>query len=194
MKLSPRDMALAALFAALAAVAAMLSRFFITPYVPFSLVPFVVMLAGGLLGARVAALSMLVYMLLGLAGLPVFETAPFGGPAYLLKPTFGFLLGFIGGAWVTGALAPKQKDPGVARLFLAMAAGLAVIYLIGLPYLYVILNFYLGQTFSALQVLKIGFFPFIGFDLLKAVLAAVLARLVYRRLHGFSSESAGRSG
>ncbi|RKO67822.1 biotin transporter BioY [Desulfofundulus salinus] len=192
MKLSPRDMILAALFAALAAVAAMLSRFFITPYVPFSLVPFVVMLAGGLLGARVGALSMLIYVLLGLVGLPVFETAPFGGPAYVLKPTFGFLLGFIGGAWVTGALAPKQKDPGVVPLFLAMVAGLAVIYLLGLPYLYVILNFYMGKTFSALQVIKIGFLPFIGFDLLKAALAAVLARLVYRRLHGLAGESTGR--
>ncbi|MBE3588929.1 MAG: biotin transporter BioY [Thermoanaerobacteraceae bacterium] len=187
MKLSPRDMILAALFAALAAVAAMLFRFG-APIVPFSLVPFVAMLAGGLLGARAGALAMLVYVLLGLAGLPVFEKPPFGGPAYVLQPTFGFLLGFIGGAWVTGALAPREKNPGAVRLFLAMVAGLTVIYLIGLPYLYVILNFYLGRTFSAWQVIKIGFLPFIGFDLLKAAAAAALARLVYRRVPGQTGE------
>lgn len=181
MKISPREMVLAALFAALCAVAAALVRFG-GPVVPFSLVPFVVMLAGALLGARAGALSILVYVLLGLAGLPVFEKPPFGGPAYLLQPTFGFLLGFIAGSFVIGALLPRRTEPGLWRYLLAMAAGLAVIYLIGLPYLYVILNFYLGQAVPAAQIIKIGFLPFIGFDLLKAVVAAGLARLVVRRL------------
>ncbi|OAT80701.1 biotin transporter BioY [Desulfotomaculum copahuensis] len=181
MKMSPREMVLAALFAALCAVAAALVRFG-GAVVPFSLVPFVVMLAGALLGARAGALSILVYVLLGLSGLPVFEKPPFGGPAYVLQPTFGFLPGFIAGAFVIGALLPRRREPGLWRYLPAMVAGLAVIYLVGLPYLYLILNFYLGKAVSAAQVIKIGFLPFIGFDLLKAVVAAGLARLVVRRL------------
>jgi len=183
MKMSSREMVLAALFAALAVVAAVLVRYG-GAVVPFSLVPFVVMLAGGMLGARTGALSMLVYLLLGLVGLPVFEKPPFGGPAYVLQPTFGFLIGYIPGAAVTGALAAGKKDAGWTRYFLSMAAGLAVIYLAGLSYLYVILNYYLGQTLSALQVIKIGFLPYVGFDLLKAAVAAGLARAVCRRTGG----------
>lgn len=183
MRLSPRDMALAALFAALAAVAAIMVRYGSPALVPFSLLPFVALLAGGLLGARLGGLSMLIYVLMGLAGVPVFAKPPFGGPAYVLQPTFGFLLGFIAAAWVTGALIPPKKDPGIARYFLAMLVGLAVIYLLGLPYMYLIVNFYLGKAMPPAQVLKVGFLPFIGFDLIKAAAAAVLASLVHRRVH-----------
>ncbi|MEW6274723.1 MAG: biotin transporter BioY [Bacillota bacterium] len=190
MKLTVREMILAALFATLAMVAAALFRFG-APVVPFSLVPFVVMLTGALLGARVGALAMLVYVLSGLIGLPVFEKPPFGGPAYVLQPTFGYLLGFVGGAYVTGALLPKKGQPGIIRYFLAMTGGLAVIYLFGLPYLYLILNFYLGKAFSAWQVIKIGFLPFIGLDLLKALAAAALARVVCRRLDILRGRKAG---
>lgn len=181
MKLSPREISLAAMFAALAAVAAALFRFG-APVVPFSLVPFVVLLAGMLLGPRLGAVSMAVYMLMGLMGLPVFEKPPFGGPAYVLQPTFGYLLGFILGAYVTGKLLPEDGNAGVARYLLASVAGIAAIYLAGLPYLYVILNFYLGKAVPVLKVIQIGFLPFIAFDLLKGALASVLARAVVRRV------------
>lgn len=183
-KFSARDITTTAVFAALAVVAAMLIRFG-GAYVPFSLLPFVAMLAGGLLGARLGALSIIVYILLGLIGVPVFATPPFGGPAYVLKPTFGFLLGFAGGAYVIGALLKNREQSGFVRYFLSMVAGLAVIYLIGLPYLYAILTFYLGKTVSVGQVLTIGFTPFIALDLVKAVVAAVLAKAVYRRLNAY---------
>ena len=145
------------------------------------------MLAGAILGARLGALSMLVYILLGLAGLPVFATPPFGGPSYVLQPTFGFLPGFAGCAYVTGLLLKGKEDAGVTRYFLAMVAGISVGYLIGLPYLYIILNFYLAKAMSVAQVLAIGFTPFIALDLVKAVIAAVLAKTVHRRLktYGF---------
>jgi biotin transport system substrate-specific component len=57
-----------------------------------------------------------------------------------------------------------------------------VYYLIGLPYLYITLVYYLHQPASLLRVIEIGLLPFIGFDLLKAVLAAWLAREISRRL------------
>lgn len=186
MKLSARDITLVAMFAALTAVAAIFSRFslIVIPFyhVPFSLVPLIVLLAGMLLGARLGALSMAVYVAMGLLGLPVFEKPPFGGPAYVLQPTFGYLIGFILGAYVTGKLLPAQGNPGIIRCLLASLAGIAAIYLAGLPYLYAILNFYIGKTFSVLKVIQIGFAPFIALDLIKGVLASFLALAVIRRV------------
>lgn len=181
-KFSTRDITMTAVFAALAVVAAMLIRYAGT-IVPFSLLPFVAMLAGGLLGARLGALSMLVYILLGLAGVPVFAKPPFGGPAYVLQPTFGFLLGFVVEAYITGLLLKNREQGGFALYLFSMLAGLAVMYIIGLPYLYAILTFYLGKTVSVSQVLAIGFTPFIILDIVKAFVASVLARAVYRRLN-----------
>ena len=183
-KFSARDITMTAAFSALAVVAAMLVRY-AGSVVPFSLLPFVVMLAGGLLGARLGAMSLVVYILLGLMGLPVFASPPFGGPAYVLQPTFGFLLGFILSAYVIGTLLKSREESGFARYFLAMTAGVVVYDLIGLPYLYVILNFYLGKSVSVATVLTIGLTPFIAVDLVKAAAAAVLARAVYRRLNAY---------
>ncbi|MFZ5595683.1 MAG: biotin transporter BioY [Bacillota bacterium] len=186
MRMSARDISLVAMFAALAAVAATMSRFFtmVIPYsqIPFSLVPMVVLLAGMLLGARLGALSMTVYMLMGLLGLPVFENAPFGGMAYFLKPSFGFLPGFILGAYVTGKLAPPKGDAGPGRALAASLAGVAAIYAVGLPYLYLALNYLMGKSSTVFAVLKIGFIPFIIPDLIKAVLVSFLAPALGRRM------------
>lgn len=177
-----RDMVLAALFAALACVAAIIVRFGGAAMVPFSLLPLVAFLAGSLLGARTGAISMVVYILLGLAGLPVFAAAPFGGIPYVLKPTFGFLLGFVGGAYTTGALLKQNEQQSIFRIIFAMLAGLVVIYLIGLPYFYAIFNFYQGKVMLPAQVIKVVFLPFIGLDLVKLVVAAVIAKGVGSRL------------
>jgi len=183
-RFSARDITMTAIFAAMAVVAAILVRY-AGSVVPFSLMPFVVMLAGGLLGPRLGALSIVVYILLGLMGVPVFATPPFGGPSYVFQPTFGFLLGFIGSAYVIGALLKDREKSGYARYFLSMLAGVVVYYAVGLPYLYAILNFYLGKAVSVAQVLKIGFIPFIALDLVKAAAATVLARAVCRRLDAY---------
>lgn len=182
MKFSARDIILGAMFASLAVVSALLLRFLGSAIVPFSLVPFVALLAGAMLGGRLGAMSILVYVLMGLVGLPVFEKPPYGGPAYVLQPTFGFLLGFILAAYVTGKLIPAGGDAGLFRYIAASLVGVAVFYLVGLPYLYLILNLYLGKALSAMAVIKIGFIPFVGADIVKAALASGLARAVARRL------------
>ncbi|WP_347489884.1 biotin transporter BioY [Desulfoscipio sp. XC116] len=181
-KLTPRDMVLVALFAALAVVAALLFRFLGGMIVPFSLIPFVALLAGGLLGARLGAMSMAIYTLMGVLGVPVFEKPPFGGPAYVLSPTFGFLLGFISAALITGLILRGRRDAGPVRLSLAMLAGVAMIWVVGLPYLYVILNYYLGKSLGLSEIMMLFFVPFIGFDFLKALAAGVLVRMVGARL------------
>ncbi len=180
-KFSARDITMIALFAALAVVAAMLVRF-AGSIVPFSLMPFVVLLAGGILGARLGALSVIIYIMLGLIGIPVFAAPPFGGPAYILQPTFGFLLGFIPCAYVTGLLLKNKAHGSFARYFTSMIVGIIVYNLIGLPYLYIILNFYTGSAVPVTKILLIGFTPFLVFDLVKAAAAAMLARAVCRRL------------
>ena len=160
----------------------LLFRFLGGMIVPFSLLPFVVLLAGGLLGPRLGAMSMFLYVVMGLLGIPVFEKAPYGGPAYVFSPTFGFLIGFIAAAYVVGLILQGKRDVGVIRMTMAMLAGVIVIYAVGLPYLYTILNYYVGKTYDVTAVLMIGFIPFIGFDLVKAVTAGLLIRLVSMRI------------
>ncbi|WP_027365680.1 biotin transporter BioY [Desulfotruncus alcoholivorax] len=181
-KLTPREIVLMAMFASLAVVAALLFRFLGGMIVPFSLLPFVVLLAGGLLGPKLGAMSMFLYVVMGLLGIPVFEKAPYGGPAYVFSPTFGFLIGFIVAAYVVGLILQGKRDAGAVRLATAMLAGVVVIYAVGLPYLYAILNYYVGKTYNVSAVLMIGFVPFFGFDLIKAATAGLLIRLVSMRI------------
>jgi biotin transport system substrate-specific component len=182
--LSTRDMTRAALLASLAVVAAQVARFG-SAVVPFSLLPAVAMLAGCLGGPKVGAMSMLLYAGLGLAGLPVFATAPFGGPAYLLKPTFGFVVGFVACAWGAGMVcrgSRATRHPSRTRCVGASLVGMVLIYAIGVPYLWMILDVYLGGHVGLGGAIRIGLAPFIGADALKAVGGGLVSAEVLRRL------------
>lgn len=174
-------MTLIGLFTALHIAAAVILRVGGEGAVPFSLVPLFVMLAGLLLG-RKGAISLIVYALLGLMGIPVFAKAPFGGLSYCLQPSFGFVIGYVLAAFVIGWIIERWSWRSPLSLFLALVAGLAALYLCGLPYLYLVMRFVFGKTLSLQQVFTFGFFPFIAFDLVKAGLAAALAAAVGRRL------------
>jgi biotin transport system substrate-specific component len=177
-----RDIVQVGLFTALTCIVSLILKWGGDILVPFSLLPLMALLSGVFLGGRLGAWSMLVYALMGLIGIPVFAKPPFGGPIYLLQPTFGFILGYIAAAYVTGKLVEKESEPGLFRLVTAMLAGLGVLYLVGLPYLWVIVNFFLGNSMTAATVLKVAFLPFIGLDLIKMGLGAVLANLVTKRV------------
>ncbi|QGU00503.1 Substrate-specific component BioY of biotin ECF transporter [Candidatus Syntrophocurvum alkaliphilum] len=180
MQISTRELVLAAIFTALLCVLTILIRVFQPVLIiPFSLQPFVVMLAACLLSPRAAFLSILAYIFIGLIGIPVFSKPPFGGPAYILLPSFGFLLSFPLAAWVQSKLI---KRTSFINFSLAGLAGIIVMYIIGLPYMYVILNYYVGNTVDVMRVLQLGFLPFITFDLIKIVIAALLALELCRRL------------
>ena len=185
-RFSARDVTLTATFSAMAVAAAVLIRV-AGPLVPFSPMPFVVMLAGGLLGPRLGALSIIVYILMCLIGVPVFASPPFGGPAYVFVPTFGFLLGFVCSAYVIGLMLKSPERQELKHYLLAMFVGILVYNAVGLPYLYVILTFYLGGTYSLINILLIGFFPFVILDMVKGVAAAFLARAVAKRLRAYGS-------
>ena len=111
------------------------------PVLPFTLQLLFTMLAGLLLGPELGATAVVVYIILGLMGLPVFTEG--GGLAYIFKPSFGYIIGFAVGAYVTGKIANKDKRPDMKRLLKANFAGLAIVYSLGMIYYYLISNFYL---------------------------------------------------
>lgn len=156
------------MFTALIAVGA-----FITvpiPLVPLSLQDLFVMLAGILLGAKWGSLSALIYVVLGLAGLPIFTHG--GGPAYVLQSSFGFILGFIPGAFIAGWIAEKDENPKFWRLLAACLASIGVIYVFGTVYLILLNKYYLGNTIALWPlVLACDIQPLPG-DIIKSVIAA----------------------
>ena len=127
-------------------------------------------MAGCLLGPACGAASQAVYVALGLLGLPIFTQG--GGLSYLLQPTCGFLLGLIPSALVIGLITRKNRRP--LRIILACAAGLATLYAIGLPYMGLILNVYLGKGWSLGRLLRDGMLLFLPGDALKIAVAAIL--------------------
>ena len=108
------------LFTALIAVGAFIK--IPIPVVPFTLQYLFTMLAGLLLGSRLGTVSVLSYMLLGLAGLPIFSEG--GGLWYVFKPSFGYIIGFAVGTFVTGWIAEHMEKKTIARYLLANLAGL----------------------------------------------------------------------
>ena len=111
-KLNTQSLILCSLFAALIAVGAFIK--IPVPMVPFTLQVLFSTLAGLLLGPRLGVVSVGIYILLGLVGLPIFTNG--GGPSYIFQPTFGYLIGFLMGVYVTGSIAHKTKNPSLKKL------------------------------------------------------------------------------
>jgi len=164
-----KKLVFAALFAALTAVGAFIRIPFL--YSAITLQVFFTILAGVLLGARYGALSQLVYVALGLLGLPIFTGG--GGFGYFLYPTCGFLIGLVPFAWVVGRLTERKRS--FFRIVWASLAGLAVLYLIGMPYMAFILNVYLGKGMNLWAILMAGMLPFLPGDLAKILIVALAA-------------------
>ena len=97
------------------------------------------LLAGLVLGARLGAIAVGSYVLLGLVGVPVFASG--GGPAYLLQPTFGYLLAFILQAWFCGFYSRRSHDISFRSLLAANLGGMAIVYLFGITWFYLVSNF-----------------------------------------------------
>lgn len=164
-----KSMVLAALFAALTAIGAFikipLGFTFITLQVLFSC------LAGVLLGPKWGAVSQAVYVALGLVGLPVFTEG--GGLGYLAKPSMGFLFGLILLSWVAGRITRANRSP--LRVALACAAGDLAMYAVALPYMYLVLNLYLGMEKSVLDVIRGGMLLYLPGDAVKIAVAALVS-------------------
>ena len=132
-----------------------------------------VIVVGAALGAWRGAAALTTYMLVGLAGLPVF--AGFTGTvAAIGKPSFGFVIGFIFSAFVAGWFAERAWDRRPALAFLGFAIASLMPFLFGIPYLAFILNVVMGLDLSFVQILEAGLFPFIIGGIIKAGLAALI--------------------
>lgn len=166
-----RDLILTALFAALTAVGAFVRV--PTPISSFTLQVFFTLMAGVLLGPKLGALSQALYVALGLAGLPVFTGG--GGFGYVLQPTFGFLLGLIPMAAVTG-LAARRLGSGFQALCLSGLAGVPVLYAVGLPYMHLILTLYLHKPQTIGQTILGGMVIFLPWEAVKILTTALLGR------------------
>ncbi|KRB37957.1 biotin transporter BioY [Microbacterium sp. Root180] len=132
-----------------------------------------VLIVGAALGSIRGAVSLTTYMLVGLAGLPVF--ADFTGTiAAVAKPSFGYVIGFIAAAFVAGWFAERTWDRRPALAFAGFAIASAMPFVFGIPYLWFILNVVGGAELTLWQVLEAGLFPFIVGGLIKAALAALI--------------------
>lgn len=171
-----RTMTRVALFAALTAVGA----FIRIPlgYSSITLQTFFTAMAGCVLGPWYGALSQLVYVALGLVGLPIFTRG--GGIGYLMQPTCGFLIGLIPAAWVIGRIAGRKPEP--KQIVPACLLGYGVLYAIGVPYMALILNTFLGKGMGFSAIMWAGMIPFLPGDMIKILCIALLMPPILRQL------------
>lgn len=146
------------------------------PVVPFTLQFLFTMMAGLLLGGKLGAASVGVYILIGLIGLPVFAEG--GGIAYILKPSFGYIIGFAAASYITGIIANKAANPGYKRLLAANFIGLGIVYLFGMSYYYLMSNFYLGNPIGLWPLFLYCFILAVPGDIVLCFLAAFLGKKI----------------
>ncbi|MDQ0943534.1 biotin transporter BioY [Streptomyces sp. V1I1] len=156
-----KDIALVVGGAALTGIAAQIAVPVPGSPVPVSGQTFAALLVGTALGARRGFLSLGLYAVAGMAGVPWFAQATSG----YAMPSFGYILGMMLAATVVGALARRGADRSVLRTAGAMAAGSVIIYAVGVPYLALATGMTLSQAVAA------GLTPFLIGDALKAALA-----------------------
>ncbi len=162
---------LCALFVALISIGAFIKL--PIPPIPVTLQMLFVLLAGQLLKPAYTAIALLGYILLGLIGLPVFSGG--GGGSYILHPTFGYIIGFLVGAVLISVLT-KKKNLSYFKLLFANFAGLAVIYIFGITYFYLVNTLYLSNNVDSIYMLVSCFLVFIPSDIAFCFLSAELAK------------------
>lgn len=168
--MSLQRMILVSLFAALLAIS---SQFSILIFlVPHTLQIFFVLLAGLILGAKDGAVSVALWILLGVFGLPVFAQGK-AGFGVLLGPTGGFLIGFILCAYFVGYVT-EQNPLRLLRTIMAMLAGLFLVYLVGCVGFLIVFQFILHKPMTIEQALTITVVPFLPFDMVKSIMAAYI--------------------
>lgn len=169
-RLGVADMAYIALFAAVIAICSWMA---IPAAVPFTLQTLGVFLAVGVLGGRRGTLAVLVYLLLGAIGLPVFSGFE-GGLGKLLGATGGYIIGFVGSALVMWAMERLPLREGL-RLTLSMVLGLVVCYAFGTAWFMQVYAQQSGEI-GLTSALTMCVFPFVVPDLIKIGLAQIIAK------------------
>jgi biotin transport system substrate-specific component len=162
--------------AVLTAAAAQLS--FPLPFtpVPFTIQPMIVLVGAAALGSRLGAMSQILYLMLGIAGLPVFAYSPElpQGFARLLGPTGGYLMAYPLAAFATGWLAERGLDRRYFTSILAMSVGLSVIFAFGV--------LWIARLAGMPTALATGLYPFVIVDVIKVVAAGLVLPTAWKFL------------
>ena len=154
--------------------------------VPITLQTLFVLLAANILGKKDGTISILSYLMVGLSGIPIFANG--GGPSYIFQPSFGYLIGFIPAAYLTGIMVEKINFNNYKEAFILLLTsnliGLAIIYIFGLSYLYVCINFLLKNSITINQVIFSGFIIFIPGMIIKLIAASFI--IIWFKKYGSS--------
>lgn len=135
--------------------------------VPISLQSLVVLTIGITMGKRLGVMTVTVYVIAGLIGLPVFAGLK-GGPQYIFAPTFGFIMAFILAAYIVGAGYESSSN---MRRYASLMAATILIYTIGASYFYLVQSVHLGNSIPFVKVLQLTVLPFVLGDLIKLHIA-----------------------
>jgi len=178
-------MVLVSMFAVLTCIGAFIKIQFPLIPVPFTLQIFFVILSGLLLGSKLGLLSQLVYIAIGLAGFPVFTGG--GGPSYIFKPSFGYILGFAVAAFITGKIREFFDSRGITitKLFISSFAGIIGCYTLGVAYLILHTKFISGASVDVAGLLVSGFLVFLPWDIIKIAIASWVSNEVMKRIGDF---------
>jgi biotin transport system substrate-specific component len=148
--------------------------------VPFTFQPMVVLVGAAALGARLGGASQILYLTIGVLGLPVFAASPVlpQGAARLLGPTGGYLMAYPLAAFVAGWLAERGFDRRYVTAVMAMIGGLALVFAGGVSWL--ALAQPIGKSSGWAGALAAGFYPFVAADLAKILVAAAVMPALWR--------------
>ncbi len=180
-------MVLVSMFAVLTCIGAFIRIPF--PLVPFSLQIFFVILSGLLLGSKLGMLSQLVYIAIGLANFPVFTGG--GGPGYILKPTFGYIVGFAVAAFITGKMKEIFDSKGITftKLLISSFMGILSCYTLGVAYLIIHTKFIGGANADVTGILLTGFLAFLPWDIIKIAIASWVSNEVMKRIGDYKIQA-----
>ncbi len=176
-KLQTKDIVNCGLFVALIAIGAFikimipLGAFQVT----FSLQFLFALLAGLLLGSKLGLTSVLVYLFTGLVGIPIFAHG--GGPGYLMRPTFGFLIGFAAAAFIAGFINERYKEKSFPKVLFACFVGEMAYYACGLIYYFIMFNYVLANDvpIGVAELLSVWFLSTVIPDFVLCIIASLLA-------------------
>lgn len=168
-----KDLVLCSIFAAITSILSQISIPIPFTTVPLTMQIFSVALTGMVLGSKRGFISIMIYLILGAIGIPVFAQMS-GGIAVLVGPTGGFLLGCPFMAFIVGLVCEKSSSK--IHIMLSMIVGLIVIYIIGT------IMFSLITKSSLYQSLLACVLPFVLVDIIKLILAVSVGTTIVKRV------------
>ncbi|MEG0371621.1 MAG: biotin transporter BioY [Clostridium sp.] len=172
-KIKTHTMVICTLFSALIAIGAFIK--IPIPVVPFTLQFLFTTLAGMILGGKKGALSVGIYIFIGLVGIPVFASG--GGIGYFIKPTFGYIIGFLIGTYYTGKMV-ERLELTYKNLLIAGFVGLAIVYIIGMTYYFIVANFFISSPIGIWSLILYCFILAVPGDIFIIFICAYIGKRV----------------